>query len=97
MSYHAGYAVLMLLQIEPDTLRVGRYQAQPHPDQQDSDRDSKAAMQWSAQAVYQTPGKAFGQERHASNCFCSEQLMASSDGTQVVLITGGAGTNLRCV
>ena len=84
--------MLLLLHVQPDTLRVVRYhQAHPQPDQQDVDIDSNTSIQWSAEAMYQTGGILFGQQHHASTCFGSEQLMASPDGTQVVLITDGPG------
>ena len=91
MLCHAGCTVLLLLHIEPDTLRVGRYQAHAQPEQQDNDTDSKTPIQWTAQVMYQTAGKPFGQEKHGSDCFRSQQLMASPDGMQVVLITSVAG------
>ena len=97
MLCHAGCTVLLLLHVEPDTLKVGRYQAHAQPEQQDSDTDAKTPIQWTAQAMYQAAGKPFGLEKHASDSFCSEQLMASPDGSQVVLITRVAGVGLCCM
>ena len=48
---------------------------------------------WTLQASYQTPGGPLQDKGHPPHQFGSAQMLASSDGSQVVLITAAPGTS----
>lgn len=88
--FGTGRRLLLLLHTKTNTLKVGRYGQSPQPI-----NDGAAGVphtQWTAQALYQTPGCLLSQG-NPSCLFGSDQLMASPDGTQVVLVAGVSG---RC-
>jgi hypothetical protein len=67
--------------MSPSKLAVGRYL-------QHSDRGAMSeTASWTLQASYQTPGSPLQNKGHPPHQFASAQTMASSDGSQVVLIT----------
>ncbi len=51
---------------------------------------------WTLQASYQTPGRPLQDKGHPPHRFGSAQMMASSDGSQVVLITAAPGRISKC-
>lgn len=78
---------MVLLHTEPSTLTVAHYTVIP---QQQQDNGPAASSRWSVQASYQTKGSLLSKQ-DAVTFFHSDQLMVSSDGTQVVLLTHSSG------
>lgn len=85
-----GTSLLLLMHTKPNTLTVGRYGPRPWPEQQTHDGARGAPVQWTTLALYQTAGKPLDRE-DPSCLFRSDHLMASYDGTQVVLVAGTSG------
>lgn len=84
-----GSSLLLLMHTKPNTLTVGRYGAPSQSEQQTND-GAEGPMQWTELALYQRASEPLDRE-DPSCLFRSDQLMASHDGTQVVLVAGVSG------
>ncbi|KAL0040981.1 hypothetical protein WJX77_001111 [Trebouxia sp. C0004] len=87
----AGNALLILSHTSPGKLAMGRYL------QHSGNEAMSETASWTLQASYQTPGGPLQDKGHPPHQFGSAQMMASSDGSQVVLITAIPSNPLQLV
>ncbi len=83
-----GNALLILSHTSPSKLAVGRYQ---HSGSEAISETVSEAASWTLQASYQTTGTPLQDKGHPPHQCGSAQMMASSDGSHVVLITAAPG------
>ncbi|KAL0043477.1 hypothetical protein WJX79_005825 [Trebouxia sp. C0005] len=81
----AGNALLILSHTSPSKLALGCYL------QHSGSEAMSETTSWTLQASYQTPGGPLQDKGHPPHQFGSAQMLASSDGSQVVLITAAPG------
>lgn len=85
-----GNALLILSRTSPSKLAMGLYL------QHSGSAAIAETASWTLQASYQTPGRPLQDKGHPLHQFGSAQMMASSDGSQVVLIIAASGKFTKC-